>query len=99
MEAASYGSPAMDDNAVRKAPSSPAPRPQAGTAYGCGERRPAAARAGASGRGAGEGRVADAPEAGAAAVGRRRDAVVAAERLGELRRLAVADAAGDLADG
>ena len=41
----------------------------------------------------------EAPVVDAHAVVRRSDAEVAPERLGELRRLAVSDAAGDLADG
>src|SRR5436190_24128069 len=85
MGAKSYGSRGMDDTAP--------PHP---------------ARAGVRGRTPGprprllgsfpRGRARDRLEARAAAVDRGRDLVVAAERLGELRGLAVADAMGDLAD-
>src|SRR4051812_21219822 len=86
MGAASYVSRAMDDNAVRVPTRTARPRPDAavwrGLSLGRFARR----------RGAGGG-----VEARAAAVCRGGDRVVAAERLGELGRLAVAHAMGHLA--
>src|SRR3954452_25339913 len=82
----SYGSRGMDDTV---------PPDGAAGASGDGREGPETAKLGGlAGRRAGH-RL----EARAAAIGRRRDVVVAAERLGELRGLAVADAVGDLPHG
>ena len=89
MGAASYGSLAMDDNAVGAAPRRPV-RPRRRV------RRPARALRPRR-------RAATATSAvlvaGPAAERRGRHLMVAPEGLGELRGLAVADAVGDLADG
>src|SRR3954469_5886615 len=99
MEAGSYGSHAMDGNAARGRPATTRPSPDAGARTAAAAARdepPGSGRLGGFARRRGtRGGV----EARPAAVRRGGDVVVAAERLGELRRLAIADAVGDLAHG
>src|SRR3954452_8981073 len=99
MEAGSYGSHAMDGNAARGRPATTRPSPDAGAGTAASAARdepPGSGRLGGFARRRGtRGGV----EARPAAVRRGGDVVVAAERLGELRRLAVANAMGHLAHG
>src|SRR4051794_40786314 len=99
MGARSYGSHAMDGNAARGRPATTRPSPDASARTPAGAARsepPGSGRLGRFARRRGtRGRV----EARPAAVRRGGDVVVAAERLGELRRLAIADAMGHLANG